>query len=178
MAWEEFKRKQNIWSGSTCNSSWQRSILRKPLEKNLPAERDWKTGNAISYNFRPWNEDSLMLESPLDLILAELKGITCILEAGCIPWNKTSTAKPHRNWKSSASSVTMRCVDIKDLSENSSTLWFTGIASRTKACRMTGHASSRQGCSLLDTVCGRISSKNEHCCGKFKILLEDRGAQG
>ena len=146
-------------------------MVRNPILKNLSIARNWNTGNTISYNFKPGGFVSSTGESPLGLAFAEPSGIICLPGLGCCPWNRTSSAKPHKNRNSSGSNSTMLYPDTVAFADSFSMAClvplisrFIGTASSASACKITGQVSSKHGCNFDETKGDWIPSrKGFHC---------------
>lgn len=147
-------------------------MVRKLSLKNLPVERNWNTGNTISYNFKAEFVSSAR-ESPAYLDLTEA---TCIIVLSSLsrPWNRTSRANPQTKWYSFGSSWTILYPENKSpfdadsfSSEGPWTPLSTGTASRATACKITGHASSRHCCNFAETRDDWIPSRNGFHCRQW-----------
>ena len=153
----------------TCSNSLHISIVRNPALANLFVERNWNTGNTISYKFTPGERNSSVGDSPSCLALAETDGNFSLVTVGCCPRNRTSKENPQMNWYSLLSISTIVCPDSKQSPEIFSTMlleWLfpsklTGTASSTRACKITGHDSSKQVWSFDDTRGDWIPLRNE-----------------
>ena len=152
----------------TFSNSVHTSKLRYPELKKLLVDINWKTEEKIFFKLEEELESSaktLLLK--LDFIWQT--GIILSLGVTSCSWNRISSRKPHKKLKSSIWNSTMLCPDvwifsILSVGGDSIKSEFAGTASNTSACRITGQASSRHGCSSADTTDDWIPSRNgSHC---------------
>lgn len=149
-------------------------MVRNPPLENFSVERNWKTSNRISFNFKPEGFPSLVGKSRPWLALKEASLITCLPTVASFLRNRLRRENPHKNRKSSRFNSTMLYSDEEllfwmssfEASGQSFPFIFTGTASSASACKITGQDSSKHGCNFEEAIGEWSPSRNRFHCKK------------